>query len=222
MFSHCLSVASEAPPRTRKGCMQLTSHDKKCHGGETNDFPLCWAFLSTRTQPMGAFRGIARAHTVYVCSSALTASSTRSALQKFPWASPLGTPLGKGVYLSVYPLSRHNTDTVFTSVYKYSYASSTLQYSYASGTLQYSYASGTVQHSYASGTLQYSYANGPDRPISQSTNQAGNQVSDQSGHYAIRQSRNYSIRQLVKSSKISCVLFRNCYSRNKIILPDTI
>ena len=30
MFPHCLSVASEAPLRTRKGCMQLiTSHDNK-------------------------------------------------------------------------------------------------------------------------------------------------------------------------------------------------
>ena len=27
-------------------------------------------------------------------------------------ASPLGTPLGEGVYLTVYPLSRLNTDTI--------------------------------------------------------------------------------------------------------------
>ena len=39
LFPHCLSVASEAPLRTRKGCMQLiTSQDKKDHDGETNDY----------------------------------------------------------------------------------------------------------------------------------------------------------------------------------------
>ena len=38
MLPHCLSVASEAPLRTGKGCMQLiTSHDKKDHGGKTNE-----------------------------------------------------------------------------------------------------------------------------------------------------------------------------------------
>ena len=38
MFPHCLSVASEAPLRKRKACMQLiTSHDKKDHDGKTND-----------------------------------------------------------------------------------------------------------------------------------------------------------------------------------------
>ena len=39
MFTHCLSVASQAPLRTRKGCMQLiTSHDKKYHDGKTNEY----------------------------------------------------------------------------------------------------------------------------------------------------------------------------------------
>jgi hypothetical protein len=39
MLPHCLSVASKAPLRTRKGCMQLiTSHDKKDYGGKTNGF----------------------------------------------------------------------------------------------------------------------------------------------------------------------------------------
>ena len=33
-------------------------------------------------------------------------------LQEFPRASPLGTPSGEGVYLTVYPSSRPNTDTV--------------------------------------------------------------------------------------------------------------
>ena len=32
-------------------------------------------------------------------------------LQEFPRASPSGTPSGKGVYLTVYPLSRPNTET---------------------------------------------------------------------------------------------------------------
>ena len=37
MFPHCLSVASEAQLRIRKGCMQfIASHDKKDHAGETN------------------------------------------------------------------------------------------------------------------------------------------------------------------------------------------
>ena len=37
MFPLCLSVASGAPFRTRKGCMQLiTSHDKKDYDGKTN------------------------------------------------------------------------------------------------------------------------------------------------------------------------------------------
>ena len=37
MFPQCLSVASGAPFRTRKGCMQLiTSHDKKDYDGKTN------------------------------------------------------------------------------------------------------------------------------------------------------------------------------------------
>ena len=37
MFPLCLSVASEAPLRTRKGCMQLiTSHDKKDYDSKTN------------------------------------------------------------------------------------------------------------------------------------------------------------------------------------------
>ena len=37
MFPHRLSVASEAPLGTRKGCMQLiTSHDKKDHDVKTN------------------------------------------------------------------------------------------------------------------------------------------------------------------------------------------
>ena len=35
-------------------------------------------------------------------------------LQKFPRASPLGTPSDKGVYLTVFPSSRPNTDTVYT------------------------------------------------------------------------------------------------------------
>ena len=39
MIPHCLSVASKAPLRTRKGCMQLiTSHDKTDHDGKTNVF----------------------------------------------------------------------------------------------------------------------------------------------------------------------------------------
>ena len=33
-------------------------------------------------------------------------------LQEFPWALPSGTPSGKGVYLTVYPESRPNTDTI--------------------------------------------------------------------------------------------------------------
>ena len=33
-------------------------------------------------------------------------------LQEFPWALPSGAPSGKGLYLTVYPLSRPNTDTV--------------------------------------------------------------------------------------------------------------
>ena len=37
MFPYGLSVASEAPLRTRKGCKQLlTSHDKKDHDNKTN------------------------------------------------------------------------------------------------------------------------------------------------------------------------------------------
>ena len=39
MFPNCLSVAPEAPLRTRKGCMQLlTSHDNNDPDGKTNDF----------------------------------------------------------------------------------------------------------------------------------------------------------------------------------------
>ena len=34
-------------------------------------------------------------------------------LQELPWALPSGTPSGKGVYLTVYPSSRPNTDTVY-------------------------------------------------------------------------------------------------------------
>ena len=34
--------------------------------------------------------------------------------QDFPRASPLGTPSGEGVYLTAYPSSRPNTDTVNT------------------------------------------------------------------------------------------------------------
>ena len=33
-------------------------------------------------------------------------------LKEFPWASPSGTPSGEGVYLTVYPMSCPNTDTV--------------------------------------------------------------------------------------------------------------
>ena len=33
-------------------------------------------------------------------------------LQELPPALPLGTPSGEGVYLTVYPSSRPNTDTV--------------------------------------------------------------------------------------------------------------
>ena len=34
-------------------------------------------------------------------------------LQEFPRASPSGTPSGKGLYLTVYPSSRPNMDTIF-------------------------------------------------------------------------------------------------------------
>ena len=34
-------------------------------------------------------------------------------LQEFPRASPPGAPSGKGVYLTVYPSSRPNMDTIF-------------------------------------------------------------------------------------------------------------
>ena len=34
-------------------------------------------------------------------------------LQEFPRALPSGTPSGQGVYLTVYPSSRHNTDTIY-------------------------------------------------------------------------------------------------------------
>ena len=34
-------------------------------------------------------------------------------LQEFPWASPSGTPSSKGLYLTVYPLYRPNTDIVY-------------------------------------------------------------------------------------------------------------
>ena len=43
----------------------------------------------------------------------------------FPRASPLGTPSGEGVYLTVYPLSPPNTDTV-TYSYKQMGSSLTL------------------------------------------------------------------------------------------------
>ena len=37
---------------------------------------------------------------------------------EFPWALPSGTPSGKGLYLTVYPSSRPNTDTVcFTKLW---------------------------------------------------------------------------------------------------------
>ena len=32
-------------------------------------------------------------------------------LQEFPWALPLGIPSGKGLYLTIHPLSRSYTDT---------------------------------------------------------------------------------------------------------------
>ena len=35
------------------------------------------------------------------------------AFKEFLWALPLGTPSGKGLYLTVYPSSRPNTDTVW-------------------------------------------------------------------------------------------------------------
>ena len=34
-------------------------------------------------------------------------------LQENSWAWPSGTPSGKGLYLTTYPLSRPNTDTVY-------------------------------------------------------------------------------------------------------------
>ena len=34
-------------------------------------------------------------------------------LQEFPWALPSGTPSGKVLYLTVYPSSCPNTDTVY-------------------------------------------------------------------------------------------------------------
>ena len=37
-------------------------------------------------------------------------------LQEFPRAASSGTPSGGGVYLTVYPSSRPNTDTVYTSL----------------------------------------------------------------------------------------------------------
>ena len=50
MFPHCPSVASEAPLRTRKGCMQLiTSHDKKDHDGNTNDQKSSNIWLGSRS-----------------------------------------------------------------------------------------------------------------------------------------------------------------------------
>ena len=43
MYPNCLSVASEAPLRTRKECMQLiTSHYKKDYDGKTNDRSSKW------------------------------------------------------------------------------------------------------------------------------------------------------------------------------------
>ena len=33
--------------------------------------------------------------------------------REFPLASPTGIPSGKGLYLTVYPLSRPNTDTIY-------------------------------------------------------------------------------------------------------------
>ena len=36
-------------------------------------------------------------------------------LQEFPRALPLGTPSGQGVYLTVYPSSLPNTDTVISA-----------------------------------------------------------------------------------------------------------
>ena len=47
-------------------------------------------------------------------------------LQEFPLASPSGTPSGKALYLTVYPLSRPNTDTVFS--FKASLLTSVLSY----------------------------------------------------------------------------------------------
>ena len=40
---------------------------------------------------------------------------TNTRIQEFPRASPWGTPSGEGVYLTVYPSSRPNTDTVHTA-----------------------------------------------------------------------------------------------------------
>ena len=37
-------------------------------------------------------------------------------LQEIPWALPLGTPSGNVVYLTVYPLSLPNTDTIYRKV----------------------------------------------------------------------------------------------------------
>ena len=37
-------------------------------------------------------------------------------LQEFPGASPSGTPSGKGLYLTVYPSSRPNTDAITKSL----------------------------------------------------------------------------------------------------------
>ena len=45
-----------------------------------------------------------------------TRSNIPLCLQEFPQAAPLGTPSGKGVYLTVYPLSCPYTDTVYTDL----------------------------------------------------------------------------------------------------------
>ena len=41
---------------------------------------------------------------------------TREFLQELPWALPLGTPSGKGLYLTIYPLSP-NTDTEYNRLH---------------------------------------------------------------------------------------------------------
>ena len=48
------------------------------------------------------------------CLISMLLESTYIKFQEFSRASPLGTPSGKGLYLTIDPLSRPNTDTVYS------------------------------------------------------------------------------------------------------------